>query len=333
VAVEEELARLARGYRSFAEVEAAEASPLYARLALAVAEDEQILRFLAGMPVGKRQPNLLFAAVQYLHGTPVDVATFRRRLAEDTDRVRTTMLERATQTNEPARCAALLPLLAAVPGPLALVEVGASAGLCLYPDRYGYDYDGAHVGPPSRVELTCHVTGEGPVPSGLPDVRARLGIDLNPLDVTDPDVRAWLRALIWPGPHAAERLARLEAAAEVAREDPPRILAGDLVERLPDVLALVPPGCTPVVFSTALMVYVPRARRQEFADLVGSLPVRWIAQEPPEAFPDVAAELPPGEEARGRFLLSMDGVPLAWTAPHGGRVDWFPGARLATTGG
>lgn len=329
--MDEDLDRLARGYRAFAEVEAAEASPLYARLAIAVAEDEQILRFLAALPVGKRQPNLLFAAVRYLHGTPDDAATFRRRLVEDADRVRATMLARATQTNEPARCAALLPLLAAIPGPLALVEVGASAGLCLYPDRYAYDYDGTRIGPSSPVHLTCRLTGGGRVPARLPEVVARLGVDLNPLDVTDPDVLAWLRALIWPGPQADARLARLDAAANVAREEPPRILAGDLVERLPDVLALVPPGCTPVVFHTAVMVYVPRARRREFADLVRSLPVRWIAQEPAEAFPDVAAALPSGEEARGRFLLSMDGAPLAWTAPHGGRIDWLPGAAVSTT--
>jgi hypothetical protein len=324
--MDEELERLARGYRAFAEVEAAEASPLYARLAVAVAEDEAILRFLAGLPAGKRQPNLLFAAVQYLHGTADGVATFRRWVTEDADRVRTTMLARATQTNEPARCTALLPLLDAVPGPLALIEVGASAGLCLYPDRYAYDYDGTRLGPASPVLLTCRVRGDGPLPSRLPDVRARLGIDLNPLDVTDPDVRAWLRALVWPGPHAAARLARLDAAAEIARCEPPRILAGDLIERLPDALELVPPGCTPVVFSTAVLIYLPRARRQQFAELVRSLPVRWIAQEGPGALPDVAAALPPGEEAHGRFLLSLDGAPLAWTAPHGGGIDWLPGA-------
>ena len=319
-----ELERLARGYRAFAEVEAAETSPLYARMALAVAEDERILQFLAELPVGKRQPNLLFAAHQYLHGTPDGVATFRRWCAEDADRLRTTMLARATQTNEPARCAALLPLLDAIPGPLALVEVGASAGLCLYPDRYAYDYDGTRVGGPSAVQLTCRVSGEGPLPSGLPDVRARLGVDLNPLDVADPDVLAWLRALVWPGPHAADRLARLDAAAEVARSDPPRILAGDLVERLPDVLALVPAGCTPVVFHTAVLIYLPRARRQQFTDLVRSLGVPWIAQEAPGALPDVAAALPAGEEAHGRFLLSRDGAPLAWTAPHGGGIAWLP---------
>ena len=55
------------------------------------------------------------------------------------------MLSRATQTNEAGRCATLLPSLAAISAaedkPLALIEVGASAGLALFPDRYGYEYD------------------------------------------------------------------------------------------------------------------------------------------------------------------------------------------------
>ena len=37
------------------------------------------------------------------------------------------------------------------------------------------------------------------------------------------------------------------------------------------------------------------------------------------------ADDPDEDEARGRFLLSMDGRPVAWTAPHDGRVDWIAG--------
>nr|WP_275311681.1 DUF2332 family protein [Streptomyces yunnanensis] len=46
------------------------------------------------------------------------------------DEVSSLMLVRLTQTNESARCATLLPVLATLPQPLALIEVGASAGLC-----------------------------------------------------------------------------------------------------------------------------------------------------------------------------------------------------------
>jgi hypothetical protein len=313
--------RIATGYRRFAEVEAAEASPLYARLALAVADDPDVLAFLDALPTGKRQPNLLFAAVRYLHGTPVGAHDLRRAVLEDGDRLRATMLARATQTNEAARCAALLPLFAVLDGPLALIEAGASAGLCLYPDRYSYEYDGVRVGPPGPVHLRCTTTGCVPVPARLPEVVDRVGIDLNPLDPADDDTRAWLRALVWPGPAADDRLARLDAAAAIAAREPARMLTGHLLDRLPEAVASAPPGTTVVVFHTAVLPYVPGAERARFAEMVRELPVRWIAQEGPGALPDVDARAP--GEARGRFLLSLDGRPVAWTAPHGGRLDWF----------
>jgi hypothetical protein len=321
-----QLDRIARGYRHFAEVDAAPTSPLYAEFASAVAEDPRLLRFVAELPAGKRHPTLLLAAVQFLHGTLPDAAEFRRRVLADLDRVRTTMLSRATQTNEPARCAALLPILDRIAGPVGLVEVGASAGLCLYPDRYAYDYDGTPVGGPAEVRLSCTTTGTGPVPRGLPEVRARIGVDLNPLDPTDPDDLAWLRACIWPGPAARPRLDRLTAAARVATGEPPRLLAGDLVERLPDALALVPPGATPVVLHTAVLMYLPRDRREAFAEQVRASGVRWIAQEDPAHVPGAEAHLPPGTDCAGRFALCLDGRPVALTAPHGGRIDWLPAA-------
>jgi hypothetical protein len=99
------------------------------------------------------------------------------------------------------------------------------------------------------------------------------------------------------------------------------MLRGDLVDRLPEALDLVPEGSTAVVFHTAVLPYVPSERRAAFVALVRDLGVRWIAQEGPGALADVDAQLP--GDARGRFVLSLDGRPLAWTAPHGGRVDWF----------
>lgn len=318
--------RIARGYRCFAEVDAAPTSPLYAAFTAAVADDEALLRVVAGFPAGKRHPTLLLAAVQFLHGTLPDAVTFRERVLDDLDRVRSTVLERATQTNEPARCAALLPLLDRIDGPLGLVEVGSSAGLCLYPDRYAYSYDGTPVGGPSDVHLTCATTGTGPVPRGVPEVVARIGVDLHPLDPADPDDLAWLRACIWPGPAAQPRLDRLSAAARVAAADPPRLVVGDLVERLPDALALVPPGATPVVFHTAVLMYLPRERREAFAAAVRAHGVPWIAQEEPADVPGATELLPEDADPAGRFALCLDGRPLALTASHGGRVDWLPGS-------
>lgn len=326
---EEGVDRIAEGYRHFA-VEAGRSSPLYAELAEAVARSEPVLAFLAGLPRGKRQPNLLLAALQHLHGAPRDGAHLERLVVGDADRLRATMLARATQTNEPARCGALLPVLAQLEGPLALVEVGASAGLCLHPDRYRYDYDGVEVGPHSPVRVVVETRGGVPVPRAVPDVVARIGIDLEPLDPADPDHRAWLRALVWPGPQAADRLQRLDAAAEVAAREPARMLTGDLLDRLPDALALVPGGATAVVFHTAVLPYVPAQTRAAFVDRVRELPVRWIAQEGPGVVPGTGARAESGWGTE--FVVSLDGRPVARAAPHGGWLEWLPDG-LAASGG
>src|SRR3954451_4620303 len=154
--------RLAKGYREFAERDASDRSPLYAELGTGVARDPEILAWLDGLPTGKRQPNLLFAGYRLVAGTPSGWDEFRQRLAERRAEIEAVMLARRTQTNEAARCALMLPILAQLPQPLALLEVGASAGLCLLPDRYGYDYDGVKLGDGPPV-LRTHVEGDPPL--------------------------------------------------------------------------------------------------------------------------------------------------------------------------
>jgi hypothetical protein len=92
------------------------------------------------LPADRRQPNLFLAAVRWLCGVPDGADRLAHIVRQQYGRIREVMLSRTTQTNEPARCSVLLPVLAQLPQPLALLEVGASAGLCLLPDCYGYDY-------------------------------------------------------------------------------------------------------------------------------------------------------------------------------------------------
>jgi len=134
-------------------------SPSYAALCSWIAESPASLAFLDALPEPKRQPNLFLAALRKVAGVPGSRAALEDRLASQGPAIAAVMRRRATQTNEPGRCAALLPLLAALaePGrPLALLEVGASAGLCLLPDRYAYAYGDHRVpGPPGAPEMTC----------------------------------------------------------------------------------------------------------------------------------------------------------------------------------
>src|SRR5699024_2025124 len=132
--------RLRRYYRTFARVEASATSPVYTDSAQGVADDDAIIDLPLDLPQSKRQANLLFAAARHLDSATGTIAQLRAWLLEHWVSTRALMLARSTQTNEAGRCAVLLPELARLDGPLSLIEVGASAGLCLYPDRYSYRY-------------------------------------------------------------------------------------------------------------------------------------------------------------------------------------------------
>jgi hypothetical protein len=321
-----ELKRIAATYTAFAVDEARGWSGIYERLALAVARLEQLLAFIASLPAERRQPNLFLGAVRHVCGVPADGDDLARSVAREHARIRETMLSRTTQTNEPGRCAVLLPVLARLPQPLALLEVGASAGLCLLPDRYGYDYSGTRIEPamtsgdvPPPV-FACDVTGSLPVPSAVPRVIWRRGLDLNPLDLTSASDTGWLETLVWPEQDV--RAQRLRAAIAIARRDPPPVVRGDLLTDLEPLLAAAPRQATLVVFHTAVLAYVAsRPARDRFAAMMRDANVVWISNEHPGVFPTLATSAPASRQRR--FLLMVNGKPLAWTGPHGQSIDWF----------
>ncbi len=315
-------ARIAERYRVFAQREATGVSPLYESLALAVAECRELLQQLAGLPPGKEQPNLLLAAVRHLCGTPRDAAQFLDWTRARWPEIEAIMLARSTQTNEPARCATLLPLLARLAQPLALLEVGASAGLCLLPDRYGYDYGRRALRPDAQAPVfPCRADEATPLPEGLPQVVWRAGLDLNPLDLAEQDQAGWLETLVWPEQEA--RAERLRLAIALARQDPPRLLQGDLLGDLRQLAADAPPAATLVIFHSAVLAYLATIdERMAFVEQVRSLPAVWISNEAPTVLPDLSASLHLPED-ESRFLMLQDGKPCALTGPHGQSIDWI----------
>lgn len=258
-------ATLAQRFAHFADYECKGASPLYERLTRGISADPAMLD-LAAQATSRPVPNLFLAAVQFLllRGAAPDLAAFYPTLggappATDpyplfrafclahADAIHTLLQTRRVQTSEVRRCALLLPAfgLAAARArgrPLALVEIGASAGLNLLWDRYSYDYGaGVVVGDPSApLRLMCELRGSQrpPIPRAFPAVASRVGIDLHPVDLGDDQAIDWLRALIWP--EHVDRVARLVQAVAVARRDPPEVRAGDALDLLPGVLDAVP---------------------------------------------------------------------------------------------
>lgn len=274
-------------------------SPLYERLARAVAADPDLLDLAAGTPEGKSPAHLLLASVQFLllAGRDSELADFYPTVTDDpenpeatdpapafrefclahADEIRGLLETRRTQTNSVRRCAALLPAFETVSrradrAPLALVEVGPSAGLNLLWDRYGYDYGDAgrygDLDSPVRIESRVR-DGNPPLPDDLPPVASRVGVDVNPLDVTDPADARWLRALVWPEHDERHRL--LRAAIEVARRNPPDLREGDALDLLPSVVAEIPDDRPVCLFDTQVRYQLDEAGRERFDALVAEL--------------------------------------------------------------
>jgi len=259
----------------YADFAATSDSPCFTEWALGVAGDPEVHAWLATLPDGKRQPNLVFAAARW-HGVPAPgpYAGLRDALLSDDGTIRATILARATQTNEAGRLATLVPAFAMLAdgGPIALVEVGTSAGLCLHPDGWGYEWtthDGVRTAGPPDPTLRCTVRGEAPLPSASPAIAWRGGVDLHPLDVTDADQMAWLTMLVWPEHH--DRREQLQRAIRVSRAERPEIVAGDLFDELPAVVARAAEHAPVVVFHSAVVAYLDDEGRERFHDLMAGL--------------------------------------------------------------
>ena len=310
-----------RRYRLMAELQLRGVSPSYEVLCAGVADDLELIALLDTLPAPKRQPNLLLGAVRFLDGPVASYDEFRTFVLTEWPRLSATMRARRTQTNEARRCASLLPALAQHGGPLALLEVGASAGLCLYPDRYAYRYGDHPVLGESPLVLECAVSGPVPVPRAVPDVVWRAGLDLNPVDVRDDDDMRWLESLVWP--EQTDRFAVLRAAVEVARADPAPVYQGDLTTDLARVAEAAPPDATLVVYHSAVLSYLDDPGRAAFRASLDALAARrptvWVSNEGP----GVVVHGAPRRDGPIPFVLARWDTPLALASPHGESLEWL----------
>lgn len=314
----------AERFRRFAR-EAAARSPIYAAWSAVIADDDELLALIDTLPVADRQPVLVLTAARFTGLSPRgDVRTW---LEGEWDEVAAVARARATQTNDPRRTGPLVAALQGVDGPIALLEVGASAGLGLLADRYSHVFTGPDgesrldpIDGPAELELSCALGEDVPLPRRMPDIVWRAGLDRSPLRLDRVDDERWLRTLIWPEERA--RAAQLDAAIGIAREHPPHLVAGDAVDGVAALAAHAPADATLVVWSPAVLVSLPPAERERFAATVGALPGHWLSLDGRRVLRAVGeradATLPGGDDD---FLLSLDGHPLAIVSPHGERIE------------
>jgi hypothetical protein len=333
-----------------------ETSPLYARISRAVAGDRDILERLRATPPSAHLPPAPLAAVHYLllSGTDHPLAElyagrgggdpgptfldFCRSYWDDIDALLST---RHIQTNDCGRSALIAPgltwLAPRFGGRFSLIDVGASAGLNLLCDSYRLDYGpfGATGPADSPVAVDCRVTGgEPPIAERLPVFVTRLGIDLSPIDLTDPTDVRWLLACVWPD---SGRLERTAASIELAQQGPPRVIASDANTALPDVLTGLPPGVGAVIVTTWAFAYFSLEDRQEFIALLDAASLQrdiaWLSAEGTgtvEPLTDAASAHPDpsGADVLGAVLFqggTHQGEFLGLVGAHGAWIDWRAG--------
>jgi hypothetical protein len=356
--------RLRGLFRIFAATQCRGRSLVYETLSHGVADDGALLDQLMRTPSDQRRPSLLFAAVNFvlaahpdaalaayypIHGgrRPVDdqlVAVFAAFCAQHAGELDRLLRTRSTQTNEIRRCAALRLALRHVgrhwSGPLALAEIGASAGLNLAFDRYRYRIGDEETGPVSAVLVSCELRGGSVGSFGpAPEITSRLGIDLDPVRVTDPGRRAWLAAFIWP--EDVDGLATLRGAIDLAvSTGTAHVVRGDATTDTARLLADLPGDEPVVVFTASLLSYLDADARTAF---VGQLreaarrrPVAWAFAEGPGLLATTGLRLPAldGPLARRNSLYAIGvGLPngddsiLAMADPY---LRWLAPARAAT---
>jgi hypothetical protein len=313
-------------YLLFVERQARGSSLVYERLCLALLEDSTVMLLLSGLSSNNRQPNLLFGALRWYNAPVEDPEATLAWVKTHWSEVSEILNTRRTQTNEVNRCATLLPALALLPQPLALIEVGASAGLCLLYDQWRYHYIGTGVdhwvgSPDGSVTLSCNVSGPVPLPNQIPNIVWRAGLDLNPLNANDPDHRRWLECLVWP--EHEDRAATLSAALKVRANHSLRIECGDLVGDLPNLLDQAPKDATVVVMHSATLTYASLSERNAFLDIVASYGAHRIGAEGPKVLPHLANQLPDFESIVPRHVISIDDKVVAFAHPHGRSLRWL----------
>ncbi|HEX6448792.1 MAG TPA: DUF2332 domain-containing protein [Trebonia sp.] len=322
-----ETEQLRRLFRFFSATQGRGRSPVYELLSEAVVGDDDLLALLLSAPVQQRRPSLLFAAVNLLivehpgaelaayypiHGGPRSpdsrlAPAFSAFCARHRGELVRLLRDGSTQTNEIRRCVALRLGLEHVrrrwPGSVALVEVGASAGLNLLFDRYRYRLNGHDVPgtSDSKVTISCEVRGQEPGGQLIaqligppPGITSRLGFDQHPVDVAAPAERAWLEAFIWP--ERTSELATLRAAIDLALSASTLsagtlsagaaiVVKGDAVTDTATLLNSLPGSEPVVVFTASLFSYLTADARAAFAAQLrlaaARRPVAWVFAEAP----------------------------------------------------
>lgn len=231
------------------------------------------------------------------------------------------LIDLPVQTNEVGRCNALLfgfLTVAAETGlPLRLLEVGASAGLNLRWDSFGYRAGGFSWGQAdSPLQLEFELEGEAPALPASVEVSERRGCDANPVDASTPEGQLTLLSYVWPD--QPERIARMRAALAVAEEVPVAIERETAAVWTERTLGETAPGRATVLYHSIVSQYLSDKERETFFGQIraagervsADFPLAWLRMEPVDDRADLELTLWPGGETRRLARVGYHGSPV-----------------------
>jgi hypothetical protein len=286
---------LSQRFKTFAERECHQSSPLYEHLAHRIADDHEILVICSACREGQPVPNLLFGSVHYLlmnHSShtlrnyyPSIVQTplpfiesfphFKEFCLQNKQHLTHLLQTKLVQTNEVNRCAYLYPafcyIYEKVKKPLALIEIGTSAGLQLAWDRYRYQYNQlkeTYGNASSKVMISSEVKGHQlpNLHSAPPPISSRTGYDLH---INSEEDHPWLLALIWP--EHSERRDLFTSASKMLKEVDIDYFEGDGVELLPHQIRKIPESDAVCIFHTHVANQIPEVSKRQLQKQVKEL--------------------------------------------------------------
>jgi hypothetical protein len=219
-------------------------------------------------------------------------AEYRAFCLEHGDHVLELCARHRYQMNEVGRCADFVPSLAPATEDqreVVVIDVGTGAGLALRFDHYRYTFqtpgrEAVAVGAEdSRVSIDVELRGplSPNIPRRLPPVVERVGIDTEPVDLSDVSVRDWLAACV---PQEIGAITRFHEAAQVTLANPARTVRGDATELLLEVLEQVPEGPLLFLVDTYVGVFFAPEKLERFRHMVDTVgrhrDLDWVSTDP-----------------------------------------------------
>ncbi|NIK75238.1 hypothetical protein FHS15_000336 [Paenibacillus castaneae] len=289
---------IAKRFENFASKECRGSSEWYEYISIHIAGDVEILEIASHARAGQPIPNLFFGAVHYLllSGTDHKLGQYYASMVQtpkkldqqayphfkdfclsNRSRIVSLLQNKLVQTNEVARCAYLYPSFCFIYKkalkPLALIEIGTSAGLQLLWDKYSYTYhsDDLYGDRHSKVIISSEIRGDKMpfLQKEIPPVALRYGIDLHINDVNNKEDYVWLKSLIWP--EHEDRRSLFEQAANCMKENHVQLIEENGVTFLPHIIEQIPHETAICIFHTHVANQFPEQAKYELLHYINKI--------------------------------------------------------------